>query len=113
MSEPALLTMECVIPESHMPGQKLVWVSPTGQKVALTVPETAKPGQTLEFQLPQAIVNGGSSENAAPPIRPPAPEPSSEPASEPAEVSVPAGDGDQATLEVVIPADWLPGAPCV
>ena len=30
-----LLTMECVIPETHRPGQKLVWVSPVGQKVAL------------------------------------------------------------------------------
>ena len=81
--EKKLLTMECVIPKTHMPGQKLVWVSPVGQKVALnpgprrtlprtlpnanpkqnqvalTVPETAKPGQTLEFQIPASIVNGG------------------------------------------------------
>ena len=54
-----LLTMECVIPETHRLGQKLVWVSPVGNKVALTVPETAKPGQTLEFQIPASIVNGG------------------------------------------------------
>ena len=78
-----LLTMECVIPETHMPGQKLVWVSPFGLKVtlnpgprrtlsrisssnaipnpnqvALTLPETAKPGQTLEFQIPASIVHG-------------------------------------------------------
>ena len=28
MPDENLLTMECVIPEAHTPGQKLVWVSP-------------------------------------------------------------------------------------
>ena len=79
-----LLTMECVIPKTHKPGDKLIWVSPAGKKVALnpgprrtlppnsssnanpnhnqvalTVPETAKPGQTLEFQIPASILNVG------------------------------------------------------
>ena len=78
-----MVTMETKIPETWMPGQKLVWVSPIGQKVALTlarhkpypncssnaqpnhdqvalaVPETAKPGETLEFQVPASIVSGG------------------------------------------------------
>ena len=82
-----MVTMETNIPETWIPGQKLVWVSPIGQKVAwrstlarhkpcpnsssnaqpnhdqvaLTVPETAKPGQTLEFQVPASVVSGGRS----------------------------------------------------
>lgn len=81
-----MVTMETNIPETWIPGQKLVWVSPIGQKVALnnptrhkpcpnsssnaqpnhdqvalTVPETAKPGNILEFQVPAGIVSGGRS----------------------------------------------------
>ena len=161
-----------------MPGQKLVWVSPLGQKVArlnlarhkpcpnsssnaqpnhdqvaLTVPETAKPGQTLEFQVPASIVSGGRSHDPDPNIcltptltgpwellriltlsayshpslgKSPSPKvthlprfassstqpPPAEdvPASAPAPV-VPSADrdGGQATLEIVIPADWKDG----
>ena len=46
--EKKLLTMECVIPKTHMPGQKLVWVSPVGQKVALN----PGPRRTLPRTLP-------------------------------------------------------------
>ena len=57
MAEEKLMTIECDIPKTHLPGQKVVWVSPiTGLKVALNVPETANPGQTLTFQLPERIV---------------------------------------------------------
>ena len=80
-----MTTMETNIPETWIPGQKLVWVSPIGQKVALnpgptqtcpnsssnaqpnhdqvalTVPETAKPGQTLEFQVPASVASSGRS----------------------------------------------------
>ena len=38
-----MVTMETNIPETWIPGQKLVWVSPIGQKVALN----PGPTQTL------------------------------------------------------------------
>ena len=103
-----LLTMECVIPENHRPGQKLVWVSPVGNKVALTVPETAKPGQTLEFQISPSIVNGGSrGASAVSPSHHPSP--AEDVAVSPPAVPSPDKDGEQVTLEVVIPADWKDG----
>eukprot|EP00964_Phaeocystis_antarctica_P141524 scaffold106588_cov63-Phaeocystis_antarctica.AAC.3 len=103
-AEPAekLVTIECDIPKTHLPGQKVVWVSPvTGMKVSLSVPENAEPGQTLTFQLPERIVT---------------PLPASAPADEPAPAvpgtagnKTPAQNVEQATLEVVIPADWTNG----
>jgi len=57
MAEVKLVTIECDIPKTHLPGQQVIWVSPiTGLKVALNVPETAKPGQILTFQIPERIV---------------------------------------------------------
>lgn len=91
-----MVTMETKIPETWMPGQKLVWVSPIGQKVALAVPETAKPGETLEFQVPASIVSGGPQPPPAENVPAPA-------------VPLADRDGEQATLEVVIPADWKDG----
>ena len=41
---------------------------PNHDQVALTVPETAKPGQTLEFQVPASIVSGGRSHDPDPNI---------------------------------------------
>ena len=102
--EPAekLVTIKCDIPKTHLPGQKVIWVSPvTGMKVSLSVPENAEPGQTLTFQLPERIVT---------------PLPASAPADEPAPAvpgtagnKTPAQNVEQATLEVVIPADWTNG----
>ena len=43
-----MTTMETNIPETWMPGQKLVWVSPLGQKVARLNPG---PTQTLHNLL--------------------------------------------------------------
>ena len=97
-----MLTMECVIPEAHTPGQKLVWVSPNGQKVALTVPENAKPGQTLEFQVPESVVSQTSAAASAPAASTP-PAAAEEPAAPTPAPAPAAGTGD-VTLEVVIPA---------
>ena len=84
MPEEKLLKIECEVPAEHTPGQKVVWVSPVGQKVALNVPDSARPGQTLEFQIPEHIVNGPSSGNAASSNRQPSPVPAPAPSPVPA-----------------------------
>lgn len=50
------VTLECVVPMSHIPGQRMSWISPTGQKVALLIPLQAEPGQTLEFDIPLSVL---------------------------------------------------------
>ena len=50
------VTLECVVPISHVPGQKMSWVSPTGQRLALVIPDEALPGQTLEFDIPLHVL---------------------------------------------------------
>ena len=106
-----LLTMEFVVPETHRPGKKLAWFSPFGKKVVLTLPDTAKPGETLTFQPPESIANGGSrGARAVPPSHQPSPV-ADIAASSPAVPSPsPSKGGKQVTLEVIIPADWKQGA---
>ena len=98
MAEEKLMTIECDIPKTHLPGQKDVWVSPiTGLKVALNVPETANPGQTLTFQLPERIVTPVL---ASPEV----------PASPAADEPAPAEPKEKLlTMEVVLPETHRPG----
>ena len=95
------MTIKCDIPQTHLSGQKVVWISPiTGLKVALNVPDTAKPGQMLTFQIPESIVTGIGA-----PQKPRDPEPVPAPAPvEPEEPAV-----KLVTIECDIPKTHLPG----
>ena len=77
------ITLECVVPMSHTPGQKMSWISPTGQRVALLIPLNAHAGQTLEFDIPLSVLE------EAPPD--------------------PLAGEETLTLEVDIPSGWIEG----
>jgi len=66
MAEEQMLTMACVIPETHLSGNKLTWASPAGQMFELIVPETLKPGETLHFNIPATLINVSNCEISAP-----------------------------------------------
>ena len=48
-----LVTMRCKVPEGLLPGQPLLWQSPSGKIVSMTVPDGSESGQVLEFQVPR------------------------------------------------------------
>jgi len=105
MAGEKLLTMEFVVPETHTPGKKLAWFSPFGKKAVLTLPDTAKPGETLTFQLTESIVSGiGAPPNPRDPAPVPAPAPAPAPVQpeEPAEVKL-------VTINCNVPKTHLPG----
>ena len=56
MPAPGMVTMECTIPEGHVPGRKLIWDAHDGRKVQLNVPDDATPGQVIEFEVPESCL---------------------------------------------------------
>ena len=45
-------SFQCVVPEEHVAGEKLCYLEPSGSRIFLDVPPDAKPGETIEFELP-------------------------------------------------------------
>ena len=94
MPAPGMVTMECTIPEGHVPGRKLIWDAHDGRKVQLNVPDDATPGQVIEFEVPESCL---------PPSKAEAP-------SAPPAAAAPAPAADTVWMEVEVPSTWKPGA---
>jgi E3 ubiquitin-protein ligase NEDD4 len=61
-------TFEVSVPEGVRPGQPFALVA-NGQRLMVTCPPTAGPGQVIRFQLPVSENNGNGNANGAKPIR--------------------------------------------
>ena len=66
LGDDALVTMRCKVPDQMIPGEPLLWKSPSGRIVSMKVPEGSKAGDLLEFQVPASVItmpnpDGGSS----------------------------------------------------
>ena len=48
-----LVTMRCKVPDGLLPGQPLLWQSPSGKIVSMTVPDGSDPGRSSSSRCPQ------------------------------------------------------------
>lgn len=56
LGDDALVTMRCKVPDQMIPGEPLLWKSPSGRIVSMNVPEGSTAGDLLEFQVPASVI---------------------------------------------------------
>ena len=54
--EGAMAVIECAVPDGHVAGTALHWFSPLGRWVELSVPDGARRGMRIRFEVPRSFV---------------------------------------------------------